>query len=76
VWRGFFGSTCPGGIAHVTARGNNREDIFPAAEHRDRLVALLEQAVRRFGLICHAFVVMHNHFHLLVEKPLPNLRWG
>lgn len=66
----------PGGIAHVTARGNNRSAIFRAAEHRDRLVATLELVVERYGWICHAYVVMDNHYHLLVETPLPNLSLG
>ncbi|HUH16067.1 MAG TPA: transposase [Gaiellaceae bacterium] len=66
----------PGGIAHVTARGNNRAAILRLPEHRDRLVELLAAVVRRYGWVCHAYVVMHNHFHLLVETPLPNLSLG
>ena len=66
----------PGGIAHLTARGNNRAAILPAAEQRDRLVGLLGGVVARYGWICHAYVVMHNHYHLLVETPLPNLSLG
>ena len=66
----------PGGIAHVTARGNNRLAIFPSAEHRDRLVATLRRVIARYGWLCHAYVVMDNHFHLLMETPLPNLSLG
>lgn len=66
----------PGGIAHVTARGNNRQSIFRAVEHRDRLVAILERVVVRHGWLCHAYVVMDNHYHLLLETPLPNLSLG
>lgn len=66
----------PGGIAHVTARGNNRLAIFRADEHRDRLVAILKRVVRRYGWLCHAYVLMDNHYHLLVETPLPNLSLG
>ena len=50
--------------------------IFRTPEHRDRLVATLALVVKRYGWICHAYVVMHNHFHLLVETPLPNLSLG
>lgn len=50
--------------------------IFRSAEHRDRLVATLALVVERYGWVCHAHVVMHNHFHLLVETPLPNLSLG
>jgi REP element-mobilizing transposase RayT len=66
----------PGGIVHVTARGNNRQPIFRAEEHRDRLVAILDRVVARFGWLCHAYVLMDNHYHLLVETPLPNLSLG
>lgn len=66
----------PGGIAHVTARGNNRQAIFRADEHRDRLVAILKRVVRRYGWLCHAYVLMDNHYHLLVETALPNLSLG
>lgn len=66
----------PGGVAHVTARGNNRRMIFRNAEHRERLVVTLSLVVERYGSVCHAYVVMHNHSHLLVETPLPNLSLG
>lgn len=65
-----------GGIVHVTARGNNRAAILPSAEHRDRFEAILARVVERYGWICHAYVVMDNHYHLLVETPLPNLSVG
>ena len=45
-------------------------------EGRGGDVATVVRVVDRYGWICHAYVVMHNHFHLLVETPLPNLRWG
>lgn len=66
----------PGGLAHVTARGNNRAAIFATPEERDRLLWTLERVVRRYGWICHAYVAMHNHYHLLVETPLPTLSIG
>ena len=66
----------PGGIAHVTARGNNRQPIFRTPEHRDRLIAILQRVVARYGWICHAYVVMDNHYHALLETPLPNLSLG
>ena len=66
----------PGGIAHLTARENNRTVVFPSAEHRDRLVDLLEHGDWSLWLECHAYVAMHNHYHLLVENPLPNLSLG
>jgi putative transposase len=66
----------PNGLAHITARGNNRAAVFGTAEHRDRLLATVGRVVSRYRWICHAYVVMHNHYHLLVETPLPNLSLG
>ena len=60
----------------MTARGNNRAAILRLPEHRDRLVEILAAVVGRYSWICHAYVVMHNHFHLVVETPLPNLSLG
>ena len=34
---------------------------------------LIEEAVRRFGIVVHAFVLMDNHYHLVVETPSANL---
>lgn len=65
-----------GGIVHVTARGNNRAAILPTAEHRDRFEASLARVIERYSWICHAYVVMDNHYHLLLETPLPNLSTG
>lgn len=66
----------PDGISHVTARGNNRLAIFHGAEERDRLLWILQRVVARYGWLCHAYVVMDNHYHLLVETPTPNLSLG
>ncbi len=66
----------PDGIAHVTARGNNRLAIFRTAEQRDKLLATLEAVVKRYAWLCHAYIVMDNHYHLLLETPLPNLSRG
>jgi putative transposase len=60
----------------VTARGNDRRAIFGAAEGRDRLLRILGVVVERYEWICHAYVVMDTHYHLLVETPLPNLSLG
>lgn len=66
----------PGGIWHVTARGNNRAAIFGSPEHRDRLLATVGRVIKRYRWICHAYVVMPNHYHLLLETPVPNLSLG
>jgi len=54
---------------HVTARGNERRAIFRSDADRGRLLELLGQCGPRFGLRFHGYVLMTNHYHLIVETP-------
>ena len=65
-----------GALYHVTSRGNARQRIFFDDRDPNRFLAVLEQAVERSGWICHAYCLMPNHYHLLVETPRGNLSWG
>jgi putative transposase len=60
-------------LYHVTTRGNLRAPIFLSDEGRGRFLGLLERACDRDGLVCHAYCLMGNHYHLLVETPRANL---
>jgi putative transposase len=66
----------PGAVWHVTCRGNERKQIFPDEEDRVVFLSTLGCAVRMFRWKLHAYVLMGNHFHLLVETPEPNLSRG
>jgi REP element-mobilizing transposase RayT len=55
------------------SRGLNREPIFLDDRDRERFLELLEAAVRRYRVRLHAYVLMDNHFHLLIETPEGNL---
>ncbi len=63
----------PGGRYHVTARGNERRDIFRDDSDRFRFLELLAELGGRFGARVHAYVLMDNHFHLLLETLEANL---
>lgn len=65
-----------GAIYHLTARGNARGEIFLDNADRELFLACLGEAVARFGWLCHAFCLMGNHYHLLVETPEANLSRG
>ena len=58
--------TLPGYAHHVIQRGNNRQPIFAHAENHQALLALLDESATRFDVEVHAYVLMANHFHLLV----------
>ena len=53
------------GRYHVTARGNERRDIFRQDRDRWHCLGLLAQLAERFGAHLHAYVLMDNHYHLV-----------
>ena len=66
----------PGAIYHVTSRGNARRKIFLNDEDKRSFLSTLAWVVERFGWIFHAYCLMDNHFHLMIETPEPNLSRG
>jgi putative transposase len=65
-----------GALHHVTSRGNEQRKIFHSNRDREKFLEYLGQAVKRFGWLVSAWVLMTNHFHLVVETPEPNLSRG
>ena len=65
-----------GAIYHVMNRGDRRELIFLDEADRQRFVETLGEACAKTGWQVHAYVLMPNHFHLVVETPQPNLVAG
>jgi putative transposase len=65
-----------GGFFHVTARGNRRQPIFMDDVDLERFLAILAAVAARYGWRIHAYCLMGNHYHLLVETPAPNLSAG
>jgi len=66
----------PGAIYHVLNRGDRRELVFLNDDDRVRFIETLGEACEKTGWQVHAFVLMPNHFHLVVETPQPNLAAG
>ena len=63
----------PGAICHVTQRGNDRRPIFLDDNDRTRYLAILGRALERHGGRAHAYCLLTNHVHLLLqadERPL------
>ncbi len=63
----------PGALYHITSRGNERRAIF--RDNADRLTFLesLKDYHNRFGILIHSYVLMDNHYHLILETPKGNL---
>jgi REP element-mobilizing transposase RayT len=57
----------------VTARGNERKRIYRDESDHTHFLELLAEATERFDLRIPGYVLMDNHFHLMLETPEPNL---
>ena len=62
-----------GAIYHVMNRGDPREPIFKDDQDRRSFLEALGQVCGKTGWQVHAYCLMRNHFHLVVETPQPNL---
>ena len=65
-----------GAVYHVTSRGNTRQAIFRDDIDRNDFLEVLYSVVKRFNFIVHAYCMMRNHYHLLIETPDGNLSQG
>lgn len=63
----------PGALYHITSRGNERKSIFIDDADRFRFLEILKDYHERYGILLHSFVLMDNHYHLILETPNGNL---
>jgi REP element-mobilizing transposase RayT len=66
----------PGAIYHVMCRGDRKEDIFLDRWDREVFMETLVDTCKRTGFRIHSYVLMSNHYHLLMETPEANLVEG
>lgn len=59
----------PGAVYHISARGNHQENIYFSDQDRLLFIRLLASTAKRMNWICHAYCLMTNHYHLLLETP-------
>ncbi|MDD2272171.1 MAG: transposase [Desulfuromonadaceae bacterium] len=62
-----------GALYHITARGNERGKIFFTKTDYRKFKEYLANAQTKYGFILHCYVLMTNHYHLLIETPEKNL---
>lgn len=65
-----------GALYHLTSRGNARGDIYQSDADRRYFLSLLNDVCDRFNWVCHAYCLMDNHYHLLIETGNANLSKG
>ena len=63
----------PGAFYYLFARGNERRKIFLSQADYKKFLSYLTDAAHKYGVILHAFVLMGNSYHLVVETPRANL---
>ena len=65
-----------GAVYHLTSRGNARQQIFLDDIDKQAFLQVLASVVARFNWLCHAYCLMDNHYHLVIETPEGNLSRG
>ncbi len=65
-----------GALYHVTSRGDGGEAIFLGEQDRRLFLGVMSEVVRDCNRAIHAYCLMDNHYHLLVETPDGNLSKG
>ena len=65
-----------GALYHVTSRGDRQEAIYETPEDRKRYLEILGDVCEKYNWRCHAYCLMGNHYHLLIETPEANLSRG
>jgi putative transposase len=63
----------PGALYHITSRGNEKKDIFLSDKDRKKFLSILADYHDRCRILIHCYVLMKNHYHLVLETPLGNL---
>src|SRR6266567_615731 len=66
----------PGALYHVMSRGDRREKIFLDDIDRQDFIKPLAEACQKTGWQVHAYCLMPNHYHVVLETPEPNLVAG
>lgn len=65
-----------GALYHITSRGNEKRPIFKDEKDREIFLDILNEVNKRHNWICHAYCLMNNHYHLIIETPDGNLSKG
>ena len=63
----------PGAIYHIYSRGNERKDVFRLSDDYELFLGILAETALTFDVLIHAYCLMPNHFHLLLETKDSNL---
>lgn len=63
----------PSAVYHITCRGNEKKEIYRDDIDRESFLDILKKSAETYSIKLYTYVLMENHFHLLLETPLGNL---
>jgi REP element-mobilizing transposase RayT len=63
-------------VYHIFARGNRKEDIFYSDEDKRLFQEKMNKTFQKYSLICYAYCLLDNHYHLFLKTPKANLSKG
>lgn len=58
---------------HFTCRGNETNTIYKDDRDRETFLGILQESIEKYKVELHGYVLMDNHFHLILHTPLGNL---
>jgi len=65
-----------GALYHITSRGNEKKPIFRGEIDQNTFLDILHNVNKRYNWFCHAYCLMNNHYHIVIETPDGNLSKG
>jgi REP element-mobilizing transposase RayT len=65
----------PGAVYHITCRGNARQDIYKDNKDRKAFLEILTESQKIYSIKIYSYVLMNNHYHLLIETPKGNISY-
>jgi len=63
-----------GGLYHITSRGDRGEPIYDTDKDRDKWLEIFGNVCNRYNWRCHAYCLMDNHYHIVIETAGANFR--
>ena len=63
----------PGAVYHITCRGNALQDIYKDNKDRKEFLEILKESQKIYSIKVYSYVLMGNHYHILLETPKGNI---
>lgn len=58
---------------HVLSRGNNKKEVFKTDADKNKFLKIISEAHDKYKILIHSYVLMKNHYHMIIQTPVPNL---